>query len=102
MLDLAGFSASRRSILATALVAGASARVVSAQQATPASPAASPVAGQGEPFGEVDGQAVERYVLANANGMEVAVLTYGGIIQSITVPDRDGAMGNVALGFDNL
>lgn len=102
MSDLGGFSASRRSILATALVAGASARVVSAQQATPASPAASPVAGQGEPIGEIDGQAVERYVLANAKGMEIAVLTYGGIIQSITVPDRDGNLGNVALGFDNL
>ncbi len=104
MTTLANFSTSRRSVLAASLVAGASARMASARQATPASPSASPVAGQGagEPFGEVDGQAVERYVLANANGMEVAVLTYGGIIQSITVPDRDGAMGNVALGFDNL
>jgi aldose 1-epimerase len=55
-----------------------------------------------EPFGEVDGQVVARYVLANANGMSVAVLTYGGIVQSIDVPDRDGKIGNVALGFATL
>lgn len=34
--------------------------------------------------------------------MEVSVLTYGAAIQSITVPDRNGTMANVALGFDNL
>jgi aldose 1-epimerase len=56
----------------------------------------------GEPFGESDGQPVERHTLTNANGVEITVLTYGGIVQSIMVPDRDGTMGNVALGFDNL
>lgn len=35
-------------------------------------------------------------------GMRVSVLTYGGIIQSLEVPDRDGAMANVVLGYDNL
>jgi aldose 1-epimerase len=49
-----------------------------------------------------DGIDVYRYSLTNANGMQVAILTYGGIIQSIMVPDRHGALGNVALGFDNL
>jgi aldose 1-epimerase len=34
--------------------------------------------------------------------MEITVLTYGGIIQSITVPDRQGRPANVALGFNNL
>lgn len=34
--------------------------------------------------------------------MEVAILTYGGAIQSIRVPDRDGVMGNVVLGFEAL
>lgn len=60
------------------------------------------MAGGGEPFGELDGQPVERYTLSNANGMEIAVLTYGGIIQSISVPDSSGTLANVALGFDNL
>ncbi|HEX5017143.1 MAG TPA: aldose epimerase family protein [Actinomycetes bacterium] len=55
-----------------------------------------------EPFGDADGQPVERYTLTNAHGMEVKIMTYGGIIQSIRVPDRDGTMANVALGFATL
>ena len=53
-------------------------------------------------FGEVEGRAVERYTLANGRGMEVSVLTYGGVIQALHVPDRDGNVANLALGFDNL
>ena len=87
-----------------ALVVASSAGIAAAQDAPP-SPVASPVGTAGlrsEPFGEVDGQPVERYTLTNANGIEVVILTYGGIIQSIRVPDRDGAMANVVLGFDTL
>jgi aldose 1-epimerase len=75
-----------------------------AQDATPM-PVASPGAGPGlakEPFGIVDGQAVDRYTLTNAGGMVVTIITYGGIVHSIEVPDRNGNHGNVALGFDNL
>jgi aldose 1-epimerase len=58
---------------------------------------------QREPFGTTpDGQAVDRYTLTNANGMRVRVITFGGIIQTIEVPDRNGELANVALGFDNL
>jgi aldose 1-epimerase len=89
-----------------ALLASAAAVMpfAAAGQATPDT-GATPVSGQGiasEPFGEVDGQAVERYTLTNANGLSVAILTYGATVQSLMVPDRDGAMGNIALGFDNL
>lgn len=45
---------------------------------------------------------MERYTLMNAHGMEVTVLAYGGIVQSLRVPDRDGQLANVVLGFDNL
>lgn len=48
------------------------------------------------------GDAVERYVLTNRTGLRVALLSLGCIIQSIDAPGRDGAMANVALGFDNL
>ncbi len=48
------------------------------------------------------GEAVERFVLTNQTGMKVALLSLGCIIQSIDVPDRDGAFANVALGFRSL
>lgn len=49
-----------------------------------------------------DGTAIDRYRLSNGRGMAAAILTYGGIVQSIEVPDRDGAMANVVLGFAAL
>lgn len=58
---------------------------------------------QSEPFGTMpDGTEVDIYTLTNSLGMEVAVLTYGGIFQSVKVPDRRGQLDNVTLGFDNL
>lgn len=56
----------------------------------------------GDPFGQVDGTPVTRYTLTNGHGMRVRILTYGGIIQSIEVPDRAGHVGNVVLGFPTL
>jgi aldose 1-epimerase len=55
-----------------------------------------------EPFGSTSEGTVLRYTLTNARGMRIRVLTYGGIIQTIEVPDRHGRLANVALGFDNL
>jgi aldose 1-epimerase len=55
-----------------------------------------------EPFGSVNGQAVDRYTLKNSRGMSVGILTYGGIIQSLYVPDRRGHIDNVALGFGTV
>jgi aldose 1-epimerase len=50
------------------------------------------------------GHDVYEYTLTNANKdpMEVKIITYGGIITSIKVPDRHKNLANVALGFDNL
>jgi len=54
-------------------------------------------------FGKTaDGTPVDLYTLSNANGFEAAITNYGGIIVSIKTPDRDGKLGDVVLGFDNL
>ncbi|WP_231983647.1 aldose epimerase family protein [Mycobacterium sp. E2733] len=55
-----------------------------------------------EPFGQVGGTPVSRYTLTSGHGMRVGILTYGGIIQSIEVPDRTGHVGDVVLGFPTL
>jgi aldose 1-epimerase len=55
------------------------------------------------PFGTTpDGQAVELYTLRNAHGMEAKIMTYGGIVTSLKVPDKHGHLGDVVLGFDTL
>ncbi len=45
-------------------------------------------------------KAVKLYTLTNENGMEVCVTNFGGRIVSIMVPDKDGNMQDVVLGFD--
>jgi len=47
-------------------------------------------------------QKVDLYTLTNANGMTVRLSTYGAVIQSLEVPDRDGKMADVVRGFDSL
>jgi len=49
-----------------------------------------------------DGQAVDLYVLTNANGMEVAITNYGATVVSLKVPDRSGGFADVVLGFDKF
>ena len=51
---------------------------------------------------EVDGKPTGLYTLKNASGMEVCITNYGGRIVSIMVPDREGAMRDVVLGFDSV
>jgi aldose 1-epimerase len=53
-------------------------------------------------WGTANGKAVDLYTLRNGNGMIVKITNYGGVIQSIWVPDRTGALKNVALGFPKL
>jgi aldose 1-epimerase len=55
-----------------------------------------------QPFGTTDGRAVDLYTLTNSRGMKVKIITYGGIIQSIRVPDRAHRFANVVLGFSTL
>jgi aldose 1-epimerase len=55
-----------------------------------------------QPFGTVDGVAVDLFTLTNSRHMVVKITNYGGIIQSIEVPDRRGHFANVTAGFSNL
>ena len=55
-----------------------------------------------EPFGELDGQAVERFTLKNDRGVAVKIITYGGTVTSLLVPDRDGNTADIVCGFDTL
>lgn len=51
---------------------------------------------------EVQGKKTGLYVLKNENNMEVCITNYGGRIVSVMVPDRDGVMRDVVLGFDSI
>jgi len=53
-------------------------------------------------FGSLDNEKVQLYTLKNKNGMEVKITNYGGIITAILVPDKDGKLDDIALGFNNL
>lgn len=54
-------------------------------------------------FGKMsNGDIVHLYTLTNMNGMKVEITNYGGIISSIIVPDKNGNMGEVALGYDHF
>jgi len=53
-------------------------------------------------FGRLHAKPIQRYTLTNTQGMSVSILTYGGIIQSVEVPDRAGHRRDVVLGFANL
>lgn len=52
--------------------------------------------------GSVDGKAVALYVLRNAHGMVACITNYGAKIQQLMVPDRDGRLDDVVLGYDSL
>jgi aldose 1-epimerase len=56
-----------------------------------------------DPFGKLpDGRAVTCYTLANGRGITARILDYGGIVVSLTAPDRDGRAGDVVLGYDRI
>lgn len=54
-------------------------------------------------FGKLpDGRTAELYTLTNDNGMEVKITNYGATITSLKVPDKNGTLEDVVLGFDSL
>lgn len=54
-------------------------------------------------FGKLpDGQTVHLFTLENSQGMVAKISTYGAVLTELHVPDRNGKLDNVVLGFDNL
>jgi aldose 1-epimerase len=54
-------------------------------------------------FGKTkDGREVHLYTLSNKSGMQVVISDFGGTVVSIKVPDRNGKIGDVVLGYDTL
>src|SRR6056297_51015 len=56
-----------------------------------------------EEFGKLkDGRKADLYTLENQAGMKVEITNYGGIIVRLYVPDREGNLDDIVLGYDNL
>ena len=51
---------------------------------------------------EINGKKTALYTLTNANGMEACITNYGGRIVSLMVPDSNGKLRDVVLGFDSI
>nr|BFD85036.1 galactose mutarotase [Streptomyces sp. Xyl84] len=93
----------RRTVIAGAAAAGVAASTLGgtahAAGQESSSGARKPVR---ELFGTLaDGTKVYRWSLANG-GTRLKVLSYGGIVQSLEIPDRHGRYANVSLGYDDL
>ena len=54
-------------------------------------------------FGQAPGgESVTLYTLTNKNGIEARITNYGGVVASLKVPDREGELDDIVLGFDSL
>jgi aldose 1-epimerase len=55
------------------------------------------------PLGRLpDGRPVHEFTITNPNGMKVVLMDYGATVMKLFVPDRNGKLGDVVLGFDTL
>jgi aldose 1-epimerase len=98
----------RLSLLGASAIVAAAAAVLGMAGSAQARSAKSLKAGHGRPsitkrfWGTVDSHTADLYTLRSGNGMTVNISNYGGVVQSIRVPDRSGRTTNVALGFKTL
>jgi aldose 1-epimerase len=91
---------SRFVIFLTIVVFGCSRESTTTAPTQPASKEAS-VSKSG--FGKTpEGEAVDLFTLSNAQGLEARIISYGGIVISLRVPDRDGRLDDIALGYNDL
>ena len=89
-------------VLCTAVVSGALSAPAGAKSKTGGGGLSVTKAGFGNLPAGMGGTAIDRYTLRNSSGMSVSVITYGGIVQEMVVPDRRGRKANVTLGFDSI
>jgi aldose 1-epimerase len=89
--------------LSLAVIAfGCSTMTIAKNSATSADPkSATPITKSS--FGKAtDGTEIDSYTLHNAHGASAKVITFGATLTELLMPDRNGKMGDVVLGFDNL
>ena len=56
-----------------------------------------------KPFGQTaNGDEVDQFILSTKKGMEISIITYGGIITSWTAADKNGDYMDIALGYNTL
>jgi len=56
-----------------------------------------------KPYGKLpDGTPITEHTLKNKGGLTAKVITYGGLLTSLTVPDKDGKLADVVLGCDTI
>src|SRR4051795_10734503 len=84
-----------------ALSSGVAVLLLTGVMAAPAAAGAEELSITKSSFGLVGPQPVDRYTLAN-HDMSVSIITYGGIVQAVNVPDRLGQVANVATNFANI
>ncbi|MCX3059975.1 aldose epimerase family protein [Streptomyces beihaiensis] len=99
---------SRRTVMASAAAAGVAATALGGTAQAARHTPGHPSKGSGgrmpvkELFGKLaDGTKIYRWTLENG-GTRLKVISYGGTVQSLEVPDRHGRYANIALGYDNL
>ena len=109
---IAGLPACAKKEAAAPAAAESTAAFAEASTALPSTPAAaSPTPEKGaslmnitrDPFGSLpDGKTVDLYTLTNDKGVKARLTTYGAILVSLEVPDRDGRPGDIVLGYETL
>ena len=90
--------------LATVYMPGCKKRTPKEPEITPeVKKEAIPMSANEEAFGQTpDGRQVVLYTLINSNGLKAKITNYGAILVSLEVPDRNGNLADIALGYDNL
>lgn len=53
-------------------------------------------------YGVQDGNIIKSYMITNKNNLKINIITYGGIITSLYVPNKQGKFDDIVLGYDNL